>query len=51
MVWHLAPPAPDGPWDEWYAFTLTENHRCTVTFRAVVSTGYAITNPVTIVVR
>jgi hypothetical protein len=39
------------PWDESYAFTVTENHRCTVTFRAVVSTGYAITNPVTVVVR
>jgi hypothetical protein len=38
-------------WDESYTFTLTENHRCTVTFRAVVSTGYAITNPVTVVVR
>jgi hypothetical protein len=38
-------------WDESYTFTLTENHRCTVTFRAVLSTGYAITNPVTVVVR
>jgi hypothetical protein len=33
-----------------YAFTVNENHPCTVTFRAVVS-GYATTNPVTVVVR
>jgi len=39
------------PDDESYAFTLTENHRCTATFRAVVSGGYAITSPVTVAVR
>ena len=33
------------------AFTLTENHRGTVVFRAVVSGGYANTNPVTVVLR
>jgi len=33
------------------AFTLTENRRGTVTFRAVVSGGYAVTNPVTVAVR
>ena len=38
-------------WTESYAFTLTENQRCTATFRVVVSGGYAITNPVTVVVR
>jgi hypothetical protein len=38
-------------WNESYTFTLTENHPGTVTFRAGVSSGYAITNPVTIVVR
>jgi hypothetical protein len=38
--------------DESYAFTLTEGHRGTATFRAVVSGGYAVTtNPVTVVVR
>ena len=49
-----------GPWhrlhrtdqfDASYAFTLTENHRGTVTFRAVVSSGYATTGPVTVTVR
>ena len=40
-----------GRYHESYAFTLTESHRGTVTFRAVVSGGYAITNPVTVVVR
>jgi hypothetical protein len=49
-----------GPWhrlhrtdpdDESYAFTLTESHRGPVTFRAVVSGGYAVTNPVTVVLR
>jgi hypothetical protein len=38
-------------WDESCAFTLTENQRGRVTFRAVVSGGYAVTNPVTVVVR
>ena len=38
-------------WDESYGFTLTENHQSTCTFRAVVSGGYAVTNPVTVVVR
>ena len=42
---------PTNHWDESYAFTVTENYRTTVTFRAVVSGGYAITNPVTVVVR
>jgi hypothetical protein len=36
---------------ESYAFILTEDQRGTVTFRAVVSGGYAVTNPVTVVVR
>jgi hypothetical protein len=49
-----------GPWhrlrltdpdDESYVFTLTENHRGGATFRAVVSSGYAITNPVAVAVR
>ncbi|MGH3245770.1 MAG: hypothetical protein ACRDOI_06090 [Trebonia sp.] len=40
-----------GAYDESYAFTLTENHKGPVTFRAVVGGGYAITNPVTVVVR
>ena len=38
-------------WDESYTFTVTENHPGTVTFRVGVSGGYAITNPVTVVVR
>jgi hypothetical protein len=48
-LWHRLRLA--GPYDELYAFTLTENHRCTATFRAVVSGGYAVTSPVTVVVR
>jgi hypothetical protein len=49
-----------GPWhrlrltdrdEESYAFTLTEGHRCTATFRVAVSGGYATTNPVTVAVR
>jgi hypothetical protein len=49
-----------GPWhplrranrdDEGCVFTLTENHRESTTFRAVVSGGYAITNTVQVVVR
>jgi hypothetical protein len=49
-----------GPWrrlrqadrdDETCAFTLTENHRESTTFRAVISSGYAITNTVQVVVR
>jgi cation diffusion facilitator CzcD-associated flavoprotein CzcO len=49
-----------GPWrrlrladrdDETCAFTLTENHRESTTFRAVISGGYAITNTVQVVVR
>jgi hypothetical protein len=39
------------PWDESYAFTLTENRRGTYTFRAVVTGGYATSTPVTIGVR
>ena len=39
------------PDDESYAFTLTESHRGAFTFRAVLSSGYAITGPVTVVVR
>ena len=42
---------PTNHWGESYAFTVSENHRTTVTFRAVVSGGYAVTNPVTVVVR
>jgi hypothetical protein len=34
-----------------YAFSVTENRHCTVTFRAVISGGYAATNSVTVVVR
>ena len=37
--------------DESCAFTVTENYRGTAVFRAVVSGGYAITNPVTVIVR
>ena len=49
-----------GPWrrlrqadrdDETCAFTLTENHWESTTFRAVISSGYAITNTVQVVVR
>ncbi len=49
-TWHrLRLTDPD---DESYAFTLTESHRGTVTFRAVLSGAYALTtNPVTVVVR
>jgi len=36
--------------DASYAFTLTENHRGAVTFRAVVS-GYATTKPLKVAVR
>ena len=47
--WHrLHRTNPDG---ESCAFTLTENHRGPVTFRAVVNGGYAVTNPVTVVLR
>ena len=42
---------PTNHWGESYAFTVSENHRTTVTFRVVVSGGYAVTNPVTVVVR
>jgi hypothetical protein len=38
-------------WDESYTFTVTEDHPGTVTFRAGVNGGYAISNPVTVVVR
>jgi hypothetical protein len=38
-------------WDASYTFTVTETHRESVTFRAVLGGGYAITNPVTVVVR
>lgn len=37
-------------WNESYTFTVTEGRPGTVTFRAGVS-GYAITSPVTVVVR
>jgi hypothetical protein len=49
-----------GPWrqlrlidpdDESYAFRVTEGRRGAVTFRAVVSRGYATTNAVTVSVR
>lgn len=49
-----------GPWhrlrltdanDESGTFTLTEGHRGTLKFRAVISRGYAITNPVHVAVR
>jgi hypothetical protein len=40
-----------GHWGESYAFTVTENYRTTVTFRAVVNGGYAVTNPVTVIVH
>jgi hypothetical protein len=36
---------------EWYVFTPIESRRGTATFRAVVSNGYAVTNPVKVVVR
>jgi hypothetical protein len=39
------------PWAESYTFTVTDSHPGTETFRAVVSGYYAITNPVTVVVR
>jgi hypothetical protein len=38
-------------WHESFTFTVIENHPVIVTFRAGVSGGYAITNPVTVVVR
>jgi hypothetical protein len=38
-------------WDESWAFTLAEDHRGAVTFRAVISRWYTVTNPVTVVVR
>ncbi len=38
-------------WNESYAFTVTGNHPATLTFRAVVSGGYAVTSPVTVVIR
>jgi hypothetical protein len=37
--------------DESFTFTLTESRRGTFTFRAVVGSGYANTNPVTVAVR
>ena len=39
------------PWSESYVFTLTEGHRGTVTFRAVLNGGYATTNAVRVVIR
>ena len=39
------------PWEESYAFAVTENRGGTYTFRAAVTGGYATTNPVTVVVR
>ena len=42
---------PAGRGDETCAFTLTENHRESTTFRAVISGGYAITNTLQVVVR
>ena len=41
---------PTNRWNESYTFTVTEDHPGAFTFRAGVS-GYAITNPVTVVVR
>ena len=38
-------------WNASYTFTVTQNHAGTVTFRAGVNGGYAITNPVTVVIR
>lgn len=38
-------------WNASYTFTVTENRPGAVTFRGGVSGGYAITNPVTVVVR
>jgi hypothetical protein len=48
-TWHRL--HPTDRYDESYTFRVTENHPATDTFRAVVSGGYAITNPVTVVVR
>jgi hypothetical protein len=48
-TWHQL--HPTNHFDESYAFTLTESHSSSFTFRAVVSGGYAVTNPVTVVVR
>jgi len=48
-TWHkLRLTDPD---DESYAFSVTEDHRGAVTFRAVVTSGYATTNSVTVAVR
>ena len=48
-TWHkLRVTDPD---DESCAFTLTESQRGADTFRAVVTSGYAITNTVTVAVR
>jgi hypothetical protein len=47
--WHRL--RPTSHWTESYAFTLAENHRGAVTFRAIVSSGYSSSNPVTVVVR
>jgi hypothetical protein len=48
-TWHRLRPA--NQWTESCAFTLTENHRSSLTFRAVVSGGYAVTNPVKVAIR
>jgi hypothetical protein len=45
------PLRPTGREHESYTFTLTESRRGTFTFRAVVGSGYAVSNPVTVVVR
>jgi hypothetical protein len=37
--------------DEWATFVVTEGHRGVDTFRAIVTSGYAITNTVTVTVR
>jgi hypothetical protein len=48
-AWHRL--RPTSRWSESYAFTVTEVRQGAVTFRAVVSGGYAVTSPVTVAVR
>jgi hypothetical protein len=52
-TWHrLRLTDPADPDEESYVFTPAENHRGPVTFRAVLSGGYALTtNPVKVIVR
>jgi hypothetical protein len=49
--WYRLRLSPRDPWEESYAFAVTENRRGTYTFRAVVTGGYATTGTVTVVVR